>query len=77
MRNIVFLGFLALVVFLIAGWFLDWYSIKGAGTSGGKTNFSVEFDSNKFNADLQRGKQKLADTIDSMSKEKKEEFRSW
>ena len=49
MRTLICLLFLAAFGFAVAGWFLDWYQI--------------DFNARKIQADLQRGQEKLQDTI--------------
>jgi hypothetical protein len=66
MRNLVFLVFLALVVFLVTGWFMDWYSLTGVGSANGKTQFQFELDTAKIKQDLSKGKDKFNQTVENV-----------
>ncbi len=70
MRNLFYLTFLALVFFLVVGWFMDWYSLTSINNSNGKTRLQFEVDTQKVSADLNKGKEKLTKTIDALRKEK-------
>lgn len=69
MRNLVFLAFLALVVFLVTGWFMDWYSLTGVGGANGKTQFQFELDTSKIKQDLSKGKDKFNQTVENVKKD--------
>ncbi|HMP02296.1 MAG TPA: hypothetical protein PKD86_10155 [Gemmatales bacterium] len=69
MRNLVFLAFLALVVFLITGWFMDWYSITGVGAADGKRQYQFEIDTSKIKQDLTKGRDKLNNTMDAVKQD--------
>lgn len=69
MRNLVFLVFLALVVFLITGWFMDWYSLTSVGSAGGKQQFQFELDTAKIKQDLSKGRDKFNQTVENVRKE--------
>jgi hypothetical protein len=64
MRNLVFLLFLGVFSFAVAGWFLDWYSIGGGRTPEGQRRVSIDFDTQKIGADLAKGRDKLQEAID-------------
>lgn len=68
MKNLVFLLFLGLVIFLVTGWFMDWYSLTGAPSKDGKTKFEFEIDRNKIEKDFSKGKEKLDKTIEAVEK---------
>ncbi len=66
LKNLVFLGFLALVLFLVVGWFQDWYSFSNGKNSSGKTSIEFDLDKEKIGQDLSKGKDKLDKTIDGL-----------
>lgn len=59
MRNLVFLGFILLVIFLTVGWFLDWYSISKVKTDNGNSSFQVNFNDTKIKQDVEKGAEKF------------------
>lgn len=69
MRNLVFLGFIAILVFAVVGWFLDWYSFTGVKSENGKVNVQLQFDKDKIQQDVEKGGKKLNDTIDNFKKD--------
>lgn len=64
-RMLFSLLFFGAIIFVVAGWFLNWYEINPTKSSNGKTQFSVEVDTSKIKTDLNKGKDKLAGTIDN------------
>jgi hypothetical protein len=68
MKNLVFLLFLGLVIFLVTGWFMDWYSFTGAPSENGKTTFQFEIDRSKIQQDFSKGKEKFDKTLDALEK---------
>ena len=70
MRNLFFLLFLGVFVFLVAGWFLDWYDINSVKTNDGKTSVTVDFNGNKIKEDINKGTQKLNDTWHNLQDDK-------
>lgn len=62
MRNLIFILFLGVFGFVVAGWFLDWYSIGGARTADGRRQVQINFDTKKIGADFHRGQEKLQDS---------------
>jgi hypothetical protein len=66
MRNLVFLAFLAALIFAVAGWLLDWYSVSRTPSKGGKTSIQLDFDTNKIKEDLRKGKDKFDDTVENV-----------
>ncbi len=58
MKNIVFLLFLALFGFVVAGWFLDWYRIADLRGDSGRHRVQIEIDSDKIKKDWDRGVEK-------------------
>lgn len=59
MRNLVFLGFILLVIFLTVGWFLDWYSFTNVKTQDGKTSVQFNLEGAKIKQDLEKGAEKF------------------
>jgi hypothetical protein len=68
-KSLVYLLFLGLVIFAVAGWFLDWYNIGDASNKDGKHHVSLDIDGNKIRQDLNKGEVKLQDTINKIEKE--------
>jgi hypothetical protein len=71
MRNLVFLLFMGVVVFLVAGWFLDWYDLTGVKNSDGKTSIQFDINRGKIKEDLKKGTQKFNETVEDLRDEKK------
>lgn len=70
MRNLLFLLFLGVVVFLVAGWFLDWYDINSVKNDNGKTSIQFDINGNKIKEDINKGTQKFNDTWHNLQDEK-------
>lgn len=70
MRNLIFLLFLGAVVFLVTGWFLDWYDINGVKNANGKTSIQFDINRDKIKDDIGRGTDKFKDTWNNISEEK-------
>ena len=68
MRNLVFLAFLALLVFAVAGWYLNWYSVAGTPTASGRTKIEIEVDGKKIREDtgkfIDKSKAKIHDSME-------------
>jgi hypothetical protein len=70
MRNLIFLLFLGAVIFLVAGWFLDWYDITGVKNANGKTSIQFDINRDKIKNDINKGTDKFKDTWNNLSDEK-------
>jgi len=70
MRNLIFLLFMGVVVFLVAGWFLDWYDINSIKNGNGKTSITVDFNGTKIKEDINKGSQKFNDTMHNLQDDK-------
>lgn len=70
MRNLIFLLFLGGVIFLVAGWFLDWYDITGVKNGNGKTSIQFDINGNKIKEDINKGTQKFNDTWNNINNDK-------
>ncbi len=70
MRSLISLLFLGVVVFLVAGWFLDWYDINSVKNTNGKTSITVDFNRDKIKEDIGKGTQKFNDTLHNLQDEK-------
>lgn len=70
MRNLLFLLFLGVVIFLVAGWFLDWYDINSVKNSNGKTSIQFDINNDKIKEDINKGTQKFNDTIHQLQDDK-------
>ena len=64
MKNLVFVLFLAVLLFAVVGWFLDWYSIADLHSSSGRHRLQIEVDTNKIRSDLDKGQAKFQETIE-------------
>ena len=71
MRNLIFLLFMGVVVFFVAGWFLDWYDITGVKNSEGKTSIQFDINRGKIKDDFHKGTQKLNETVEQIKDDKK------
>ena len=71
MRNLVFLAFLALLGFGVAGWYLDWYSVARSPSENGRTRIEVEVDSQKIRADTGKGIDKIKTKLQNSSEKNK------
>ncbi len=70
MRNLIFLLFLGAVVFLVTGWFLDWYDITGVKNANGKTSIQFDINRDKIKGDIDKGTDKFKDTWNNINEEK-------
>lgn len=70
MRNLIFLLFLGGVIFLVAGWILDWYDVTGVKNTNGKTSIQVDFNGNKIKEDINKGTDKFKDTWNHIAEDK-------
>lgn len=70
MRSLLFLLFMGVVVFLVAGWFLDWYDINSVKNSNGKTSIQFDINNNKIKEDIGKGTQKFNDTLNNLQDDK-------
>lgn len=70
MRNLIFLLFLGAVIFLVAGWFLDWYDITGVKNANGKTSIQFDINGNKIKDDINKGTDKFRDTWNNVTDDK-------
>ena len=69
MKNLVYLAFLALVGFGIAGYFLNWYKFTDDKSVTGKRNLSINIDTNKVSEDLKKGEAKAAEALQNLNQE--------
>jgi hypothetical protein len=63
MKNLVFLVFLAILGFAVAGYFLGWYEITGVPSSSGHHRLQIDINTTKIKDDFDRGTDKLQDGI--------------
>ena len=72
MRSLLTLLGFALVVFLVLGYFLDWYSFSTTPSDSGKISFQVDVNKKKIGEDVQQGveagSKKVHELIDGGSK---------
>jgi hypothetical protein len=54
---------LAVVVFAGVGWYQGWYTFKTEATGPGHRQFNVNVDTNKIEADLEKGEKKVHDAL--------------
>ena len=69
MKNLVYLLFLALVGFSVAGYFLNWYKFTDDNGTTGHRHLSIDIDTNKVRADLQKGEAKVGETLQNLNQE--------
>jgi hypothetical protein len=69
MRNLLALLGAALVSFAVAGWYLNWYTLRNTPASEGHHSVNIDIDGNKIGKDLQRGGERLHDAIERGKKE--------
>jgi hypothetical protein len=71
MRNL--LAFLAagLLTFFALGWFLGWYQISSTSSAEGRRRVNIDLNTAKIGQDLQKGEQKIEQTLQKMSKKDK------
>ncbi len=69
MRTLISLLFLGLTVFLVAGWFLDWYDVSKVKSDNGKSSYQVDFNRDKIKGDLKKGTQKFNETIEKIGED--------
>lgn len=67
MKNLVYLLFLVLVGFSVAGYFLNWYKFTDDKSAAGHRHLSVDIDTSKVSQDLQKGEAKLGETIQNLN----------
>jgi hypothetical protein len=70
MRNLLSLLILGAFIFLVAGWFLDWYDINSVKNSNGKTSIQFDINGNKIKEDINKGTQKFNDTWHNLQDDK-------
>jgi hypothetical protein len=65
MRNLLALAATALLIFAGVGWYLGWYQITSSTDSSGHREIQIDLNSPKISEDLNRGKEKVRDLLDS------------
>jgi hypothetical protein len=68
-KNLVFLLFLVLVGFSVAGYFLNWYKFTDDKSAAGHRHLSIDIDTNKVGQDLKKGETRLGETIQNLNQE--------
>jgi len=63
MKTLVYLAFLALCLFAVVGWFLDWYTVVELEAGPGRHRVQIEFDAGKIREDFARGSAKLQQSL--------------
>jgi hypothetical protein len=69
MKNLVYLLFLALVGFGVAGYFLNWYKFTDDKNITGHRQLSIDIDTNKVGEDLRKGEAKVGETLQNLNQE--------
>lgn len=59
MKNILTMAATGLVIFAGLGWYLDWYKVKRTASADGKQHISIDLNTNRIGADLQRGREQV------------------
>jgi hypothetical protein len=70
MRSLISLLFLGVIVFIVAGWFLDWYDVSKVKSENGKSSFQIDLNNNKIKGDIHKGGEKLNETIENFRDDK-------
>jgi hypothetical protein len=65
MRNLLALLAALCLAVLIAGWFLNWYSVVSQPAADGHRKLSIDVNAAKVGADLQKGESVLQSWLDS------------
>jgi hypothetical protein len=65
MRNLFALVGFVFVVFLGAGWYLNWYQLDFATGSDGRTKIGLDVDTHKVAGDLKSGARRAGEIIDN------------
>jgi hypothetical protein len=63
MKNLIFLLFLAILGFAVAGYFLDWYKIEGVPSGEGHRKLQIDINTTKIKDDFDRGTEKVQEGI--------------
>jgi hypothetical protein len=64
-KNLIFVLFLLVVVFAVAGYFLGWYQITDLPTgTTGQHRLQIDINTTKIRDDLHRGSEKVQEGID-------------
>ncbi len=69
MKNLLAFLAAAVLVFVGVGWYLDWFHIRPAPAATGHQTYSIDLDTNKIQADVQQGGEKVVDAIEKARKE--------
>ncbi|MCS6977260.1 MAG: hypothetical protein NZM31_09685 [Gemmatales bacterium] len=62
MKNLLALLAAVVIIVLVVGYFLNWYSIVGIENQSGGHRLQIDVNTDKIKADLKRGKEKLKET---------------
>jgi len=63
MRNTLALLAAVVLIVLVLGYFLNWYSLVGVESQGGGHRLQIDLNTSKIKADISKGKEKLKETI--------------
>lgn len=64
MKNLLALLALVVIIVLVVGYFLNWYSVVGIENQSGGHRLQIDVNTDKIKADLRRGKEKLKETFE-------------
>lgn len=73
MRNLLALFAFLLLVFVGAGWFLDWYQVRSNPAAEGHQNVNIDINGQKIIADVHKGIQKIEEKKQAFAAESKDE----
>lgn len=65
MRNLLALVAAVVISFFALGWYLDWYKIDTGTAEAGRRSVTLDVNTEKINADSQKGIQKIKDAIEN------------
>jgi cytoskeletal protein RodZ len=66
MRNTLALLAAVVLIVLVLGYFLNWYSLVGVENNTGSTRLQIDLNTSKIKSDINKGKEKLKDTIEDI-----------
>jgi hypothetical protein len=67
-RNLLAFLAAALIAFLGLGWYLDWYKVSSAPSTGGHRQVKIDINANKIGEDLDKGSKKVRSALEKNAK---------
>jgi hypothetical protein len=69
MKNLLAFAAAAVLMFVGVGWYLDWFQVLNVPSAFGHHVISVDLDTAKIHADVEKGEAKLTDAIENARKD--------